>query len=130
MYTLVYSLYQGQMVQWYAIRLLCCGPGFESRRQGEKKTIACFLFKFYVRYGGPLKTEQPMLYKGVTLRMSFKHTSPPLCYPWYMHVQPGAWSKPIIWETWVQILQGRHNIWQNPRRLKQFTYLDFFWYFW
>ena len=39
-------------------------------------------------------------FKGVTRRMSFKHTTPPLCYPWYMQVQPGAWSKPIVRETW------------------------------
>ena len=34
-------------------------------------------------------------FKGVTSRMDFKHTSPPLCYPRYMQVRPGAWSKPI-----------------------------------
>ena len=43
------------------------------------------------------------VFKGVTRGMSFKHTSPPLSYPWYMQVRPGAQSRPIIWETWVQV---------------------------
>ena len=47
----------------------------------------------------PFYTLSSPAFKGVTIRMSFKHTFPPLCYPWYMQVRPGAWSKPIIWET-------------------------------
>ena len=39
--------------------------------------------------------------KGVTCRMDVKHTHthkhfPTPCYPRYMQVQPGAWSKPTI----------------------------------
>ena len=52
----------------------------------------------------PSYTLSSLAFNGVTHGMSFKHTSPPLCYPLYMQVQPGAWSKPIIWETWVQVL--------------------------
>ena len=43
----------------------------------------------------PSYTLSSSSFKGVTGRMSFKHTSFPLCYPWYMQVQAGAWSKPI-----------------------------------
>ena len=35
------------------------------------------------------------MFKGVNRGMSFKHTSPFLCFPWYMQVRLGAWSKPI-----------------------------------
>ena len=41
-------------------------------------------------------------FKGVTRGMSFKHTFPPHCCPWYMQVWPGAWSRPIIWETFTR----------------------------
>ena len=48
-------------------------------------------------------------FKGVTRRMSLKHTSPPPCYPWYMQVQPGAWRKPTIWEIWLQVPRSGGN---------------------
>ena len=50
--------------------------------------------------------------EGVTPGMGFKHISPSPCYPWCMQIGPGAWSKPINWETWQQVPrpQGRHNI--------------------
>ena len=47
----------------------------------------------------PSYTLSSLAFKGVTCRMSFKHTSPLLCYPWFMQVRPCTWSKPIIWET-------------------------------
>ena len=54
----------------------------------------------------PSYTLSSPAFKGVTHGMSFKHSSPPLCYPWYMQVWLGAWSKSIIWETWVQFPQS------------------------
>ena len=45
---------------------------------------------------------------------------PSLCYPWYMKVQPGAQSKPIIWETWLQI----PPIWGHNIRTSQKRYLE------
>ena len=45
----------------------------------------------------PSYTLSSPAFKGVICGISFKHNSPPLCYPWYMQV-PGA-----IWETWVQV---------------------------
>ena len=67
----------------------------------------------------PLHLKFPA-FKGVTRGMSFKHISPSPCYPWYMQVWPGVWSKPIIWETWEQVPQSRlHGVAIIYRRNKR-----------
>ena len=44
----------------------------------------------------PTYTLSSPAFNRVTRGMSFKHTFLPLCYPQYMQVRPGAWSKSII----------------------------------
>ena len=43
----------------------------------------------------PTYTLSSPAFEGVTRRMSFKHTSPPPCYPRYMKLRPGTWSTQI-----------------------------------
>ena len=71
----------------------------------------------------PSYTLSSPAFKGVICGISFKHNSPPLCYPWYMQV-PGA-----IWETWVQVpLSGVPRVCYNlfeSKRSVHFTIVLF-----
>ena len=81
---------------WYIISNFLCSVCFSNPTSppwSSSWSVRCLL-SYTLSYS---------TFKGVTHGMSFKHTSPPLCYPSYMQVRLGTWSTPIIWETWLQV---------------------------